>query len=131
MDPLTPPVGRVLAWDVRGPGLPDLDQRQRIVELLATYGRVVADDLRTQCLNVSANSDAGVAAQAALGEASRRLYLPPPHPTQQAMALRAQNLARLTRTLTHAAGEVAKERERARKPVPGKERGPVGLAAPP
>lgn len=124
-------VQQVLAWDTAGPNLPDLHHCQLAVELLAEQGRAVADELRTQCLGVSAHSDAGVVAQAALGEASRRLHLPLPSPTPRATAHRAQNLARLVQSLTNAASEVAKERQRPREEPSSTGRGSGRAAAPP
>jgi DNA-binding CsgD family transcriptional regulator len=101
------------SWDLNGQSLPDLDDALALVEQFTDYGRIVADDLRTLCLSIPADSSVGVSAQATLSEASRRLYLPPPSATQQPAARRAQNLARLVQALVRATGEVSEVQARA------------------
>ncbi|WP_208874845.1 DUF6415 family natural product biosynthesis protein [Streptomyces sp. PBH53] len=99
-------VETVLRWDVNGDDLPAVDVVVGLVEQFTEYGRVIADDLRVQCLSIPADSDAGLSAAAILGEASRRLHLPPPYRTPQASVHRAQNIARLVKALLRAAGTV-------------------------
>lgn len=100
-------VETVLAWNLtNSPGFPAADVALGMVEQLTVYGRIIADDLRTQCLNIPADSVAGRSAQATLSEASRRLHLPPPASTPQAAGHRAQNIARLVQGLLRAVGEV-------------------------
>ncbi|GHF33445.1 hypothetical protein GCM10010218_13180 [Streptomyces mashuensis] len=108
-------VDMVLAWNLNGPALPALDSALCMIEQLTDYGRIVANDLRAQCLKVPADSDARHNAQATLGEASRRLHLPPPYRTPQAAGRRAQNIARLVNALLRAVGEVSREQARTRR----------------
>jgi hypothetical protein len=85
-----------------------------MVEQFTDYGRIAADDLRTLCLSIPADSDTRRSAQATLNEASRRLYLSPPNATRQAAAHRAQNIARLVQGLLRATGQVREEQAAAR-----------------
>ncbi|MFF4543643.1 DUF6415 family natural product biosynthesis protein [Streptomyces sp. NPDC001406] len=107
-------VETVLAWDVKGLERPSLQDATGMVEQFTEFGRTVAEDLRTQCLGIPADSEAGRSAQTILGEADRRLYASPPNPlSQQAATHRAQNLARLVKGLLRAAGQVSEEQARA------------------
>ncbi|MEV6424732.1 DUF6415 family natural product biosynthesis protein [Streptomyces sp. NPDC051662] len=107
-----------LAWNLEGPDLPAVDIALSLIEQFTEYGRTVADELRTLLLGIPADSDAVISARAALGEASRRLHLPPPSSTPHAAGQRAQNLARLVQGLVRAAGRVAEEQARVRRPRP-------------
>ncbi|MFD3514884.1 DUF6415 family natural product biosynthesis protein [Streptomyces sp. NPDC058657] len=105
-------VEEVLAWDLQGPELPEPASSLVLVEQFTTYGKVLADDLGTLCLNIRASSQAGNGAQATLNEASRRLHLSPPPPGPLAAAHRAQNLARLTQALLRSIDQVNDEHAR-------------------
>ncbi|WP_371792281.1 DUF6415 family natural product biosynthesis protein [Streptomyces sp. NBC_01471] len=104
-----PLVDTVLGWDLDGPSLPEPEIALGMVEHLTDFGRIAADALCTLCLSIPANSAAGQRAQATLSEASRRLYMPPPHVTRRAAAHRAQNLARLYRALVRATAQVEEQ----------------------
>nr|WP_203598965.1 DUF6415 family natural product biosynthesis protein [Streptomyces sp. SID10853] len=107
-------IDAVLGWDLNGPGLPEPEIALGMVEDLTAYGRIAAGTLCTLCLSIPAHSAAGHGAQATLSEASRRLYLPPPHVTRRAVAHRAQNLARLCRALFRATAQVEEQARIAR-----------------
>ncbi|MEV0487388.1 hypothetical protein AB0I69_43150 [Streptomyces sp. NPDC050508] len=112
-------VATALSWDLNGHVLPAVDVALGMAESFSRYGRDIADELRTQCLNISADSWAGLGAQAALGEAARRLNLRRLAPTAapRSAAHRAQDLARLIQALTRATGQVSEERARS-SPAP-------------
>ncbi|MGC5042473.1 DUF6415 family natural product biosynthesis protein [Streptomyces albidoflavus] len=105
----------VLTWDLDGPDRPAVNVALGFVQEFTAYGRIVADDLRTQCLSIPANSQAGRGTQAILSEAARRLHLSPPARTPQGAGHRAQNIARLVKGLLRAMGEVGEEQARARR----------------
>ncbi|MFI1201638.1 DUF6415 family natural product biosynthesis protein [Streptomyces sp. NPDC020883] len=110
-------VEAVLAWDVSGSNLPELEESLGLFEQFTAYGRVVAEDLRTLCVNVPAESGAGRSVRATLGESGRRLYLPAPT-TRRSAACLAQNLARLVQALNRATGVVGVEQAKARSGAP-------------
>ncbi|MFG2783803.1 hypothetical protein ACGFY7_38970 [Streptomyces prunicolor] len=112
-------VATALSWDLNGRGLPAADVALSMAETFSRYGRDAAEELRNQCLNISANSWAGLGAQATLGETARRLNLRPLAPTAapRSAAHRAQNHARLIQALTRAMGQVSEERARS-SPAP-------------
>ncbi|MBK3639480.1 DUF6415 family natural product biosynthesis protein [Streptomyces sp. MBT33] len=112
-------VATALSWDLYGHGLPAVDVALGMAETFSRYGRNIADELRTQCLSVPADSWAGLGAQATLGEAGRRLTLRPLAPTAapRSAAHRAQNLARLVQALTRAIDQVSEERARSSPPA--------------
>ncbi|MFJ4800134.1 DUF6415 family natural product biosynthesis protein [Streptomyces murinus] len=123
MAPLTPAVpskdealaiiDQALAWDLDGPGPPTAVLALEVSERLTIYGRVLAADLRTLCASAPADLDADHGAQAALGEAAGRLYLPPPYyGTAQSIGRRAQNIARLVQALHTAVVRVSEEQAR-------------------
>ncbi|MFI0742775.1 DUF6415 family natural product biosynthesis protein [Streptomyces sp. NPDC021100] len=105
-------VAMVLAWDLNGPDPPLGDVTLRAVEQLTAYRRIIAEDLNAQCRGIPADCGASLSAQAILGEASRRLHLPPPYRTPRAAGHRAQNIARLVDALLRAVEEVSAERAR-------------------
>ncbi|OIK02709.1 hypothetical protein BIV25_02985 [Streptomyces sp. MUSC 14] len=109
-----------LVWDLKGSHLPSVEVALDMVEQFTVFGRAVADDLRTGCLSIPADSEAGIeiSAQATLGEATRRLYLSPPRATQEVASHRAQNIARLVRRLLEATEAVRQELERAARQTP-------------
>ncbi|MFF1678431.1 hypothetical protein ACFVYG_20630 [Streptomyces sp. NPDC058256] len=113
-------VAAALSWDLNGHGLPPVDIARGMAETFRRYGRDIADELRTQCLSISADSWAGLGAQATLGEAARRLNLRPLAPTAapRSAAHRAQNLALLVQALDRATGQVNEERTRAPHQTP-------------
>ncbi|MER7224274.1 DUF6415 family natural product biosynthesis protein [Streptomyces rubradiris] len=104
--------GLVLDWDLDGSSLPPVDEALGLVEQFTTFGRDLAGDLRDLCLGLPDDSRVGQAAHVTLGEASGRLYLPPPAGTPRAAAHRAQNLARLFEALLRAVEAVSNERDR-------------------
>ncbi|MFC5804518.1 DUF6415 family natural product biosynthesis protein [Streptomyces formicae] len=109
----------VLAWDLRGPAHPSVEDAMGMVAQFTEFGRIVAEDLRTQCLGIPADSGAGRSGHTILGEADRRLHASPPNPlSQQAATHRAQNLARLIQALNRATGEVGKEQAKTRSAEP-------------
>ncbi|WP_432141134.1 DUF6415 family natural product biosynthesis protein [Streptomyces sp. bgisy084] len=104
-------VETALSWDVHGAGLPAVEDALSTAQAFTSYGRILIDDLRTQCLAL-ADSDVATRAQATLGEASRRLHLLP-LPTSaspRSAAQRAQNLARLLRSLLRTVEQVHEAR---------------------
>ena len=110
---ILPLVETTLACDLKGPRLPSVVVALNMVEKFTEFGRAAADDLRTGCLSIPADSEAGIGAQATLGQAARLLYLSPPHASQELAAHRAQNLAHLVHRLVETAEEVRQEQERA------------------
>lgn len=112
-------VATALSWNPNGHDLPAVDVALRMAETFSRYGRDIADELRTQCLSIPADSWAGLGAQATLGEAARRLNLRPLAPTAapRSAAHRTQNLARLVQALTRAIDQVSEERAHS-SPVP-------------
>ncbi|WP_328373277.1 hypothetical protein OG800_50005 (plasmid) [Streptomyces sp. NBC_00445] len=126
MGPLTPDVPAELGkdeivllaeaaagWELTGQNLPPLSHALALVEQFTEYGRMAADDLRTLCLSIPADSNAGVIAQSTLIQAARQLYSPPPHASQLIAARRAQNLARLVQALNRATERVREAQARA------------------
>ncbi|WP_232793456.1 MULTISPECIES: DUF6415 family natural product biosynthesis protein [unclassified Streptomyces] len=99
----------VLAWDLTNPALPPKDVALNMLDELASHGRIIARDLTALSLSLLSHSEAGITAQATLGEASRRLNLSPPAGTPRATAGRAQNVARLLRALLRAVAAVRAE----------------------
>lgn len=101
-------VEEALAWDLDGSVLPVADVALDMAERFSPYGRIVAEDLRAQCLTIPADSDARVGVQATLSEAARRLNLKPLARAvgRRSAAQRAQNLARLVQALLRATGDV-------------------------
>ncbi|MFI9052407.1 DUF6415 family natural product biosynthesis protein [Streptomyces sp. NPDC053427] len=101
-------VKTALSWDVHGAGLPAVEDALSMAQELTSYGRGIVEDLRTQCLDILADSEVAVRAQATLGEASRRLYLRPLEgsASPRSAAQRAQNLARLVQSLLRAVVQV-------------------------
>ncbi|MEU1273505.1 DUF6415 family natural product biosynthesis protein [Streptomyces sp. NPDC005799] len=104
-------VEAALQWDLNSTDLPPVDVALDMAEQFTRYGRMVADELRTQCLRIPADSDAGLGAQATLGEAARRLNLKPlaRSAAPRSAAHRAQNLARLVQALNRAMDQVREE----------------------
>ncbi|MFP3991023.1 hypothetical protein U9R90_26855 [Streptomyces sp. E11-3] len=103
----------VLTWDPYGvEGPPDYDLALSRAEQFTAYGRVVAEELRTLCRDVPADCDVVRSARSTLGEADRRLYLPPPSATRPAAVVRAQNIVRLVHALLHATAQVHEARAR-------------------
>ncbi|MFF8789203.1 DUF6415 family natural product biosynthesis protein [Streptomyces sp. NPDC015125] len=102
-------VETALSWDLHGAGLPAVEDALSMAEEFTRYGRGIVEDLRTQCLDILADSEAAARAQATLGEASRRLYLQPlaGSASPRSAAQRAQNLARLVQSLLRAIELVA------------------------
>ncbi|MCL7376996.1 DUF6415 family natural product biosynthesis protein [Streptomyces sp. 35G-GA-8] len=113
---ILPLVETALGWDLQSQSLPELGEALDLVTQFTVYGRVVADDLRTLCFSIPADSDAGRTAQAALSESTRRPHLPPPTATQPAAAQRAQHLARLIKALVRATGQVNEAQAEGPKP---------------
>ncbi|MGA5266258.1 DUF6415 family natural product biosynthesis protein [Streptomyces lydicamycinicus] len=105
-------VATALSWDVHGTDLPAVEDALSMAKEFTSYGRIILDDLRTQCLNLVADSDIAAIAHATLGEASRRLYLRPlaGSTSPRSAAQRAQNLARLVQSLLRAVGQVSEAR---------------------
>lgn len=102
-------VEEALGWDLNGE-LPPVTDIMDSVEKITVYGRQVADHLedeRGQLCGVAV-SGLRLSAQTVLGEASRRLYLPPPRVTQSAAAHRAQNSARIVKRLVEVTHEVCR-----------------------
>ncbi|MCX4677636.1 DUF6415 family natural product biosynthesis protein [Streptomyces sp. NBC_01433] len=99
----------VLAWDLTNPALPTMDVALNMLDELTSHGRIIARDLSALSLSLPSNSEAGITAQATLGEASRRLNISPPAGTPRATAGRAQNVARLFRALLRAVAAVRAE----------------------
>lgn len=97
-------VDEALAWNLDGPDLPVAAAALEMAERFTPYGRIVAEDLRAQCLTIPADSDTRVGAQATLDEAARRLSMKPLARTagQRPAAHRAQNLARIVQALLRA-----------------------------
>ncbi|MET7716309.1 hypothetical protein [Streptomyces sp. NPDC005407] len=123
LTPIVPDKVEILAlveaavpWDLSGPDLPTVQVSLDMAEQFTHYGRIVADDLRTQCLGIPADSAVGRSAQATLSEAARRLNLKPLARTagQRSAARRAQNLARLVQALNRAIDRVIEEQARSR-----------------
>ncbi|MGW7283160.1 DUF6415 family natural product biosynthesis protein [Streptomyces sp. NPDC054844] len=108
-DEVLPLVEAVLSWDLRDQDMPAVETALALIEQFTISGRAIADELRDRCLSIPVDSAAGVSAQAALGEATRRLYLPPPSATPLAAAQRAQNLGRLLQRLFEVTDEVSTE----------------------
>lgn len=107
-------VNTVLDWDLNAPDFPSVEDTETLVEQFTEYGRVLAEDLRTLCLSIMADSEAGISAHSILGEADGRLEAPLPSPlAPRHAARRAQNLARLIRGLLRATGKVREAQERA------------------
>lgn len=112
-----------MAWDLGSSDLPAVEVALDLARQFTHYGRIVAEDLRTQCLGVPADSDIGRRARATRGEADRRFRLKPlaPSAAQRSAAKRAQSHARLLQALNHAMSQVSEELAR---PVSR----PVGIA---
>ncbi|MFE6737535.1 DUF6082 family protein [Streptomyces tubercidicus] len=104
-------VETALSWDVHGADLPAVADALSMAQEFTSYGRIIVDELRTQCLNIVADSDVAARAAATLGEASRRLYLRPlaGSAAPRSAAQRAQNLARLVQSLLRAVEQVNEE----------------------
>ncbi|MGX1851106.1 DUF6415 family natural product biosynthesis protein [Streptomyces sp. NPDC055299] len=104
-------VETALSWDASA-NLPAVEDALSMAKEFTSYGQSLVDGLRTQCLNLVANSDVAVIAHATLGEASRRLALRPlaRSASPRSAAQRAQNLARLVQSLLRAVGQVSEAR---------------------
>ena len=98
-------VDQALSWDLNAPHLPAAEAALDMAERFTPFGRIVAEELRTQCLSIPTDSHAGRLAQATLTEAARRLNLKPLARTagRRSAAHRAQNLACLVQALLQAA----------------------------
>lgn len=109
-------VEAALAWDQDSSDLPAVEDTLGMAEQFTHYGRIAADKLRTQCLSIPADSDAGCGAQATLSEAARRLNLKPlaPSAAPRSAAHRARNLARLVKALNRAMDQVSEEQAQSR-----------------
>lgn len=103
-------VHAVLAWDLDGSELPSIDAAMALTERFRDYSWILVEDLRTQRLGVPADSEAGISAQAVIVEAVGRLAASLPNPlTAQSASRRAQNIARLLKSLLRATGLVGEE----------------------
>ncbi|MGW2840591.1 DUF6415 family natural product biosynthesis protein [Streptomyces sp. NPDC001493] len=103
MDGIRADVDRVLAWDLTRPStdLAALDVTEGLLDDLTSHARTLAARLDFDYRTLPPTSHAVPTARAVLGEAARRLDLPSPaHP--RAMAVRAQNVARLVHALLRA-----------------------------
>ncbi|WP_432097652.1 LuxR C-terminal-related transcriptional regulator [Streptomyces sp. bgisy100] len=122
-------IDRVLAWGVTA-GLPATGVALNTTVQLAAYGRVIHTDLCRLCRDVPPDSAFGpsAGARATLGEGARRLNLPPlpstvePHVATQ----RAQNIARLVRSLLRAVGELSQAQARIPRRPPSQRTTPNG-----
>ncbi|MGW2917698.1 DUF6415 family natural product biosynthesis protein [Streptomyces angustmyceticus] len=105
-------VETALSWDLHSADLPAVKDSLSMAQKFTGYGRAVVDQLRTQCLNIVADSDVAARATATLGEASRRLRLRPlaVSASPRSAAQRAQNLARLVQSLLRAVEQVNEAR---------------------
>ncbi|MFF9785026.1 DUF6082 family protein [Streptomyces nigrescens] len=128
-------VETALSWDVHGADLPAVETALSMAEELTSYGRILVDDLRKQCLDILADSDVVARAQATLGEASRRLYLWPlaGSASPQSATQRAQNLARSRTgprgTGAHHAPTVGAHHNERHRPMKASHAAILGLAA--
>ncbi|MEV3853053.1 hypothetical protein AB0J38_01860 [Streptomyces sp. NPDC050095] len=94
-----------LTWDLNSE-LPKVEHILRTVETITAYGRQAASNLKDVRGTVPRDSHLRGSVEAALDEASRRLYLPPPRVTQSVVAHRAQNTARIVKRLVELIHEV-------------------------
>lgn len=99
-------IEKVLAWDVKSDQLPNCQETASVIKQLVTYGLGATEELRDLCRSFPADSPVYRVARYTLNEADRRLHLPPPRLTPQAMMQRAQNVARLIRALLAAIDQV-------------------------
>ncbi|MFE7317829.1 DUF6415 family natural product biosynthesis protein [Streptomyces sp. NPDC057555] len=104
-------VEAVLAWGPQALLAPSRDEAHYTVGKFTAHGRLIAGQLRALLHNSPADPHIAVRARAALGEADRRLPLPPPI-TQQQAVLRAQNLGRLIKALYRAVDLLVDEEAR-------------------
>ncbi len=86
-------VQAVLAWPGPGPELQPRDYEQ-IAHVLAVHARALAGDVQRRCAVLPADSEVRALTEVVLGEAGRRLSVPP-----RATVAGVQHLARLVRAL--------------------------------
>lgn len=88
----------VLGWAQDGE-LPHLEEAENAVVRFTAYGMDLRAAVIAVCRSLPRDSDRYASTEATLGEADRRLNLPPPAKDATAATSRAQNLARLVQAL--------------------------------